>query len=134
MFTADRVCEDDGVIVLAAACPLGTQWSELEEFMENVRRKRLDRADILRMVVDSEVEALAGGFVYKLYHVLVERRKKLYLVSDNIPWETAEILGFKLFRNIQEAVDEAMEKTRGKVLAIPYAAYNWVGKPSTAIF
>ena len=134
VFTADRVCEDGGVIVLVAACPLGTQWSELEEFMETVRVKKLDRAGILRMVVDSEVEALAGGFVYRLYHILVEGRKKLYLVSDNLSWKTAEVLGFKPFRDAQEALDEAIEEARGRVLAIPYAAYNWVEKPPGGYF
>jgi len=125
---ARRLCREDGVIVLAAACPLGVQWPELEDYVERVRRGGLRREDVVLDVVKGRVEAIAGAMVYRLYDLFIEGRPRVVMVSRGEVEGLCSRLGFECYEDLQEAVDAELDRRGcGRVIVAPYAAYTWVG-------
>ena len=124
IFMADAVCRDGGTIILVAACPLGTQWPELEEYLNEVRRKNKSREDILKDIVTGKIESIMGAIVYKKYHLMIEKRKKVLIYTKGLSREQLDTLGFDVVEDLQQVVDEEVKNKR-RILVLPYGAYNW---------
>ncbi|RLE51395.1 MAG: hypothetical protein DRJ20_02200, partial [Candidatus Methanomethylicota archaeon] len=124
IFMADAVCRDGGTIILVAACPLGTQWPELEEYLNEVRRKNKSREDILKDIVTGKIESIMGAMVYKKYHLMIEKRKKVLIYTKGLSHEQLDTLGFDVVEDLQQVVDEEVKNKR-RILVLPYGAYNW---------
>ncbi|RLF15439.1 MAG: nickel-dependent lactate racemase [Thermoprotei archaeon] len=124
---AKKLCKDDGVIILAAACPLGAQWPELEDYVARAREARYSREEVVLDVVKGRVEAVAGGMVYRLYDLFIEGRPRVVMVSRSEMADTCAKLGFTWHEDLQEAVDEELSRRRRpRVVVAPFAAYTWV--------
>ncbi len=124
---ADIACRDGGTLILSAACPMGVNWEELLELCQDVRRAGWDREQIMRLIVNREVEAIAGAVIHRYYHLFFEGRKELVLVSEGVGDEEAEMLGFRRMESVQEALNYALE-IQGKgarVFVAPHGGLIW---------
>ncbi|RLE48532.1 MAG: nickel-dependent lactate racemase [Candidatus Methanomethylicota archaeon] len=125
IFMADAICKDGGTIILVAACPLGTQWPELEEYLHEVRSKNKSREQILKDIISGKIESIMGAILYKKYHLIIEKRKKILVYTKGLNREQISNLGFEPIEDLQSTVNEEVKNKR-RILVLPYGAYNWV--------
>ncbi len=112
---ASLICEENGVIVLIGACTLGMRWHELIDALEqetagskNLEEKR-----------DSQEEVFAHLFIRRYSSIFLARTKLVFWVTDREHEDVANALGFKLFGNLQSAVDEAARRKKTSITVLP---------------
>ena len=123
---ADEYCTRGGTIVLFASCPLGVAWPELSSLLKEAREEGWSREEILLQACSSDYEAIAAYIAYRLYHLLVKREKRLIVVSDNLSESDLKEFGAEVYRDPQEAVDEATRGAKDRsVLVLKSAGCVW---------
>lgn len=113
--TADLVMKDGGVVIMATPCPDGAS----EEHPELERYGYLPWAKTAKLVESGEVSMVVGHHMVQGGRLL-ERARRVYLVSRCLSDSTIRRLGFEPARTVRQAFDEARailgEPTRTAIL------------------
>lgn len=100
--TADLVMRDGGVVIMATPCPDGAS----QEHPELERYGYLSWEKTAKLVESGEVSMVVGHHMVQGGRLL-ERARRVYLVSQCLDDSTIRRLGFEPARTVQQAFEEA---------------------------
>jgi len=125
LFVARRAVKRGGKILMFAAMPNGLEWEELEELILKVRERGMSKDDLLKIILGDRVESFAGIIIYKLYDLFINKNVETILISKYLSRKKADLLGYKLYRDPQKAIDEEVNQSISesqRIVIIPHGA------------
>jgi lactate racemase len=116
---AEAAVRQGGSILLVSACPSGPGEGEFYQLMADRQKKS---EDFLRDVVRRNGKVTFNVLGYALQRIKSE--KVLYLLTDGIPKDQVEEMGFRQVSTLQEGVDELIKRygRQAKVAVFPHGS------------
>lgn len=102
LYSAELMVNPGGTIILVSPCYEGI--GEHDEFRRLLSQ---DYETVDAMIASREVDDRIGAAAV-LAVALVRKRATLYIVSDGISPNEAETMGIEVFRDLQQAIDQAL--------------------------